>query len=83
MKNIVLLVVGLMAFGGGTVLQHYVLRRQFYRRNDAGLQVFGSYSKMLMSRGLEGAIATAGRVLIVGGCFLALIGGLMLLKGST
>jgi hypothetical protein len=51
---IVLALTGLALFGGGVALKVWVDRRQFYRRNVAGIEEFASYGAAVAARGLEG-----------------------------
>lgn len=65
MDGIVLLTVGIVLFCAGMFLRHYALRRQFYRRNIAGVEVFSNYKSMLVKKSIEFCATVAGWLFLV------------------
>jgi len=69
---LLLVVIAALLFGGGVALNIWVERRQFYRRNGAGVEEFASYSAAVAARGLEGLARFGARLCLASG--FALLG---------
>lgn len=57
-----------------SVVIHFVLqRRRFYRRNQAGIETFNSYSSSVFTRVLEGLLRLLSIAMFLGGLFICII----------
>ena len=66
---------GLLFLGIGIAIQLYIGRRQFYRRNQAGIEEFSSYGKAVAATAFESLLGFVGGILIVlGGLFVLIFG---------
>ncbi len=61
------LLITLVAVGaaGSFLTRQWVQRRRFYRRNEAGVEVFPSYASSVRARWLEGAMMVSSRLLVL------------------
>lgn len=55
------------------VLHFFLQRRRFYRRNQAGIERFTSYSSSLFTRFFEGLLRLLSIAMFLGGLFLCFI----------
>ena len=69
---------GLLFLGIGIAIRLYVGRRQFYRRNEAGIEEFSSYSKAVVATTFESLLGLVGGTLTVLGGLFALVYGIKL-----
>ena len=58
-----------LALIAGVGLRLWVNRRAFYRRNEAGVEEFKSYSAKLSSNFIEGAVGIVSILLLLFGAF--------------
>lgn len=58
----------LIVIGWGT--RHWVERRKFYRRTGVGTEQFPSYTRMLVTRFIEGIVALIGGIASLGGILI-------------
>lgn len=65
--GIILAIVGIAGF-------FFIGRRQFHRRNVAGVEEFSGYGSMLGSRLFEGSVRLIAAFLFIAGAILALVG---------
>lgn len=63
-------VLGVVLVIAGAVLNTWIDRRRFYRRNAAGIEEFSSYGSAMAARGLEGLAQVGARLGIGGGVVL-------------
>ena len=68
------LLFGLLLVAVGIAGGIFVSRRQFYRRNVAGVEEFQGYGSMLGSRFMEGAIRLVSVLFFIVGALLAIAG---------
>lgn len=55
-------IVGIALVGIAVAVNTWIERRRFYRRNPAGVEIFGSFGAALATRGFEGVALLAGRL---------------------
>ena len=60
-------IVGVVLVAIGLASHLWRERRRFYRRNPAGLETFASFNASLATRGLEGLVVGAGRLIGLAG----------------
>lgn len=65
---------GLVAIMLGVILNMWLSRRAFYRRNAAGVEEFASYSAMLGNKFIEGPVKLIAGLLVMGGIGSIVIG---------
>ncbi|SUO97835.1 hypothetical protein [Suttonella ornithocola] len=67
MAQFIMFLIGIVSLAGAVGLFLWVKRREFYRHNEAGVEVFGNFKQMAFARAVD---SLADRI----SCILALTG---------